>query len=108
MKEEVRRGSYVDDLYDEPGWQAALAGLGHGRYRLDALRAGLRLIEEALKQGDQDGDAWEFLQRCTLRPQAMLRDGVTPLILLMNCATDVPLHRRVVARRDSVEHRPPS
>jgi hypothetical protein len=40
-----------------------------------------------------EGDAWEFLQRCTLRRQAMLRDGVTPLILLMKRAADVPLHR---------------
>ena len=54
MQEEVfRRGSYADDLYDEPGWPAALATLAHGRYCMDALRAGLRLIEEALRRGDQ-------------------------------------------------------
>jgi hypothetical protein len=52
MKEVFRRGSYADDLYDEPGWPAVLTTLAHGRYRLDALRAGLRLIEEALKQDD--------------------------------------------------------
>ena len=57
------------------------------RTRLDGLLRPSSALDAA------KGDAWEFLQRCTLRRQAMLRDGVTPLILLMNRAADVPLHR---------------
>ena len=52
MKEEVRRGSYMDDLFDEPGWQAKLAAL-EGRRRANALQAGLRLIQEGLERGQK-------------------------------------------------------
>lgn len=51
-KEVVRRGSYLDDLFDEPDWPAALAAL-EGRRRQDTLAAGLRLIEQALERREQ-------------------------------------------------------
>jgi hypothetical protein len=45
------RGCWYPELYDQPGWQAALADLG-GHHRLVALRAGLSLTEEKLERGD--------------------------------------------------------
>jgi hypothetical protein len=51
MEGSFKRG-WGADFYDEPGWQAALAGLA-GSYRLDILRAGLLLIKEMAASGDQ-------------------------------------------------------